>query len=70
MEERNKEITEIVKVIRPNECPHFPNGDLDCAKCPMADISEKHRCYYYFEAEKVYDNYIVKKYKGVQKNEE
>lgn len=58
--ERSIEVTKIVKAIRPNECVHFPNGDLDCEKCPMAGISEKHRCFYYFIAEKVYDNYIIK----------
>ena len=71
MRERDFEITEIVKAIRPNECLHFSNEELDCAKCPLVGISASCRCFYYFIAEKVYD-YLVKKVaeeKG-DKNEE
>ena len=63
MNGRNEEITEIVKWIRPNECVHFSNEDLDCAKCPLADISDACRCFYYFIAEKVYD-YLMKRDSG------
>ena len=60
MRERSDEITDIVKAIRPDECVHFTDKELDCAKCPLVDISKSCRCFYYFIAEKVYE-YLVKK---------